>query len=330
MPAVTVNDWTVLPRVIAASPEAEDRAPIGVTTAPLGYEGEGFPVHRAVAGVDPRRLDPFIHMDQMGEVDYAPGEPKGTSWHPHRGFETVTYMLDGVFDHADNHGGGGTITDGDTQWMTAGAGLLHIESPPEWLVQKGGLFHGLQLWVNLPRAQKLAVPRYQDLRASDVGLAATTDAGALVRVIAGEVGDVSGPGSTHTPMAMVHATVLPGAAMTLPWRTDFNALVYIMSGEGHVGRERTPIASGQLAVLGHGETITVGANVTQDSRHPALEVVVLGGLPIREPMAWGGPFVMNSKAEVVQAFEDFQKGRFGLIPSAPMPHEDVEGEYDGG
>ncbi|MBK5216406.1 MAG: pirin family protein [Propionibacteriales bacterium] len=330
MPAVTVNDWTVLPRVIAASPEAEDRAPIGVTTAPLGYEGEGFPVHRAFAGVDPRRLDPFIHMDQMGEVDYAPGEPKGTSWHPHRGFETVTYMLDGVFDHADNHGGGGSITDGDTQWMTAGAGLLHIEAPPEWLVQKGGLFHGLQLWVNLPRAQKLAIPRYQDLRANDVGLAATTDAGALIRVIAGEVGDVFGPGSTHTPMAMVHATVLPGAAMTLPWRTDFNALVYIMSGEGHVGRERTPIASGQLAVLGHGETVTVGANVTQDSRHPALEVVVLGGLPIREPMAWGGPFVMNSKAEVVQAFEDFQKGRFGLIPSAPMPHEDVEGEYDGG
>ena len=329
MPAVTVPDWTVLPRVIAVSLEAEDRAPIGVTTAPMGYEGEGFPVRRAFAGVDARHLDPFIHMDQMGEVDYAPGEPKGTPWHPHRGFETVTYMLDGVFDHADNHGGGGSITDGDTQWMTAGAGLLHIESPPEWLVQKGGLFHGLQLWVNLPRAQKLAVPRYQDLRASDVGLAATTDAGALIRVIAGEVGDVSGPGSTHTPMAMVHATVLPGATMTLPWRTDFNALVYVMSGQGLVGRERTPIESGQLAVLGHGETITVGANLTQDSRHPALEVVVLGGLPIREPMAWGGPFVMNSKAEVMQAFEDFQKGRFGLIPSAPMPHGDVEGQYDG-
>lgn len=330
MPAVTVNDWTVLPRVTPANLETEDRAPIGVTTAPLGYEGEGFPVHRAFAGVDPRQLDPFIHMDQMGEVDYAPGEPKGTPWHPHRGFETVTYMLDGVFDHADSHGGGGSITDGDTQWMTAGSGLLHIEAPPEWLVQKGGLFHGLQLWVNLPRAQKLAVPRYQDLRARDVGLAATADAGALIRVIAGKVGDVSGPGSTHAPMAMVHATVLPGAEMTLPWRTDFNALVYVMSGEGHVGRKRTPIASGQLAVLGHGETITVGANLTQDSRHPALEVVVLGGLPIREPMVWGGPFVMNSKAEVMQAFEDFQKGRFGLIPSAPMPHQGVAGEYDGG
>ena len=128
MPAVTVPDWTVLPRTVAARPDAEDRAAISVTTAPQGYEGEGFPVRRAFAGVDPRHLDPFIHMDQMGEVEYAPGEPKGTPWHPHRGFETVTYMIDGVFDHQDSHGGGGSITDGDTQWMTAGSGLLHIEA----------------------------------------------------------------------------------------------------------------------------------------------------------------------------------------------------------
>jgi redox-sensitive bicupin YhaK (pirin superfamily) len=129
-----------------------------------GYEGEGFPVKRAFAGVDLRRLDPFIMMDEMGEVNYAPGEPKGTPWHPHRGFETVTYIIDGTFDHQDSHGGGGRITNGDTQWMTAGAGLLHIESPPEEFVVSGGLFHGLQLWVNLPRAHKLVTPRYQDLR----------------------------------------------------------------------------------------------------------------------------------------------------------------------
>ena len=324
MPAVTVADWTVLPRVIAAASDSEDRAPITVTTAPQGYEGEGFPVRRAFAGVDARVLDPFIHLDQMGEVEYAPGEPKGTPWHPHRGFETVTYMLDGVFDHADSQGGGGSITDGDTQWMTAGSGLLHIEAPPEWLVKKGGLFHGLQLWVNLPKAEKMVAPHYQDLRASEVGLASTPDAGALIRIIAGEVDGIKGPGSTKTPMAMVHATVLPGASMTLPWRTDFNALVYIMGGEGYVGRERKPIRSGQLAVLGHGETITVGANVQQDSRHPALEVVLLGGLAIREPMAWAGPFVMNTKAEVLQAFEDFEKGRLGTIPS--VPHAEVRGE----
>lgn len=326
MPAVTVPDWTVLPRVIADLPDREDRAPISVTTAPRGFEGEGFPVHRAFEGVDKRLLDPFIHMDQMGEVEYAPGEPKGTPWHPHRGFETVTYMLDGVFDHADSHGGGGSITDGDTQWMTAGSGLLHIEAPPEWLVQKGGLFHGLQLWVNLPKALKMSDPHYQDLRASEVGLASTPDAGALIRIIAGEVDGVKGPGSTKTPMAMVHATVLPGAQMRLPWRTDFNALVYVMAGHGHVGQARQPVGPGQLAVLGHGETITVGANQQQEGRHPALEVVLLGGLPIREPIAWAGPFVMNTRAEVMQAFEDYQKGLLGTIPSVKVPHAGVHGE----
>ncbi|MGH1565133.1 pirin family protein [Mumia sp. DW29H23] len=328
MPAVTVPDWTVLPRVISV-PEHEGRAVVSVTTAPQGYEGEGFPVRRAFAGVDLRHLDPFIHMDQMGEVEYAPGEPKGTPWHPHRGFETVTYMLDGVFDHADSHGGGGSITDGDTQWMTAGAGLLHIEAPPEWLVAQGGLFHGLQLWVNLPRSQKLATPRYQDLRSSEVGLATSADAGTLIRVIAGDVDGVKGPGSTHTPMAMVHLTVSPGAEVTLPWRADFNALVYVMSGDGYVSGARRPLRSGQLAVLGFGETITVGADAQQDSRHPAMEVVVLGGLPIREPVAWAGPFVMNTREEVTTAYEDFNKGRFGQIPAQQVPHGDVGGSTPG-
>ena len=138
------------------------------STAPGGFEGEGFPVRRAFAGVDLTDLDPFIHMDQMGEVEYAPGEPKGTPWHPHRGFETVTYIIDGIFEHQDSNGGGGVITNGDTQWMTAGAGILHIEKPPEQLVASGGLFHGVQLWVNLPKAEKWAPPRYQDLRGSEV------------------------------------------------------------------------------------------------------------------------------------------------------------------
>ncbi|HEY1134000.1 MAG TPA: pirin family protein [Nocardioides sp.] len=327
MPAVNVPDWTVLPRTVAALPGAEDRAVVSVTTAPQGYEGEGFPVRRAFAGVEPRRLDPFIHLDQMGEVEYAPGEPKGTPWHPHRGFETVTYMIDGVMDHQDSHGGGGSITDGDTQWMTAGSGLLHIEAPPEWLVSKGGIFHGLQLWVNLPKAAKCLPPHYQDLHSSEVGLGTSPDAGALIRVIAGEVDGIRGPGSTHTPMAMVHATVTPGAELVLPWRTDFNALVYVMSGNGYVGAGRRPIRTGQLAVLGHGETVTVGADRAQESRHEALEVVVLGGEPIREPIAWMGPFVMNTRAEVLQAFEDFDKGRLGTIPT--VPHGDVRGEMLG-
>ena len=326
MPAVTAPDWTVLPRTVAPRPGTEDRGIVSVTTAPQGYEGEGFPVRRAFAGVDPRLLDPFIHLDQMGEVEYAPGEPKGTPWHPHRGFETVTYMIDGVMDHQDTHGGGGSITDGDTQWMTAGSGLLHIETPPEWLVSSGGLFHGLQLWVNLPKADKWLPPHYQDLRASEVGLGTSPDAGALIRVIAGEVDDLSGPGSTRTPMTMVHATVSPGAEVVLPWRTDFNALVYVMSGDGYAGHERRPIRTGQLAVLGHGETVTVGADNHQEARHSALEVVVLGGLPIREPIAWAGPFVMNTKAEVMQAFDDFRKGHLGTIPT--VPHADVRGSLE--
>jgi redox-sensitive bicupin YhaK (pirin superfamily) len=258
-----------------------------------------------------RLLDPFVHLDQMGEVDYAPGEPKGTPWHPHRGFETVTYIIDGVMDHRDSQGGGGSITDGDTQWMTAGSGLLHIEAPPEWLVAQGGLFHGLQLWVNLPRDLKWTPPRYQDLRSSRLGLTTTADAGALVRVIAGDVGGQRGPGATHTPMAMVHATIAPGARMELPWEVDFNALVYVLAGDGAVGPDSRPLHAGQLAVLGRGDFVRVDAAERQDNRHPALDLVVLGGRPIREPVAWGGPFVMNTKAEVLQAFEDYQKGRLG-------------------
>jgi redox-sensitive bicupin YhaK (pirin superfamily) len=315
MPAVTVDDLTVLPRLTGPGLGDAVRPVVSLTTAPRGFEGEGFPVRRAFAGVDLRLLDPFVHMDEMGEVEYAPGEPKGTPWHPHRGFETVTYIIDGVFDHHDSQGGGGTITNGDTQLMTAGSGLLHIEAPPEWLVAQGGLFHGLQLWVNLPRDQKWAAPRYQDLRSSQLGLTTSADAGALVRVIAGEVGGQGGPGTTYTPMAMVHATVAPGARLDLPWDVDHNALVYVLSGDGAVGADRRPVTAGQLAVLGRGDFVQVHAAERQESRHPDLEVVVLGGRPIREPVAWGGPFVMNTKAEVMQAFEDFEKGRMGQIPA---------------
>ncbi|MPZ63157.1 MAG: pirin family protein [Propionibacteriales bacterium] len=315
MPAVTVQDLTVLPR-ISPPAEAATRRPVAdVVTAPRAFEGEGFPVRRAFAGVDLTLLDPFIHMDQMGEVEYAPGEPKGTPWHPHRGFETVTYMIDGVFEHNDSNGGGGTITNGDTQWMTAGGGILHIEKPPEWLVQKGGLFHGVQLWVNLPKAQKLTTPRYQDLRGGDVGLATTDDAGVLVRIIAGEIGGHQGPGSTYTPMSMVHATLAPTARLELPWRADFNALVYVLAGNGTVGAERRPVSTGQLAALGAGDVVTVEASARQDGGTPSLDVLVLGGQPIREPVAWGGPFVMNTRAEVLKAFEDYQRGNFGEIPA---------------
>jgi redox-sensitive bicupin YhaK (pirin superfamily) len=316
MPAVTVDSILSLPRI--PEPDAAvaaERPVLAVTTAPSGFEGEGFPVRRAFAGVDHRHLDPFVHMDQMGEVEYAPGEPKGTAWHPHRGFETVTYIIDGTFQHQDSNGGGGEITNGDTQWMTAGAGILHIEAPPEALVVSGGLFHGIQLWVNLPASEKWVEPRYQDIRAGQVALLSSSDGGALVRVIAGDVAGHGGPGVTHTPITMLHATLSPGARLRLPWRSDFNALVYGLAGSGTVGEEGQPFGTGRLAVFGEGDVLTITADREQESRSPNLEVIVLGGRPIREPIAWGGPFVMNTRDEVLQAFEDFRRGRLGRIPA---------------
>src|SRR5271170_3713268 len=318
MPAVTVENILVLPRVPEPDVSAAERKVTSVTTAPSGLEGEGFPVRRAFAGVDLPRLDPFVHMDQMGEVDYGPGEPKGTPWHPHRGFETVTYIIDGTFRHQDSNGGGGLITNGDTQWMTAGAGILHIEAPPEELVVSGGLFHGFQLWVNLPARLKMTPPRYQDIRAGQVALLSSADGGALLRVIAGSLGEHNGPGVTHTPIALVHATVSAGAQVRLAWPADFNALGYVLSGQGFVGSDRRPVKMGQLAVFGAGDAITFAAGAGGD-----MDILLLGGQPIREPVAAYGPFVMNTRAELLQAFEDYQAGRLGSIPAQPHPGHDV-------
>ncbi|MEV5237718.1 pirin family protein [Streptomyces cinnamoneus] len=314
MPAVTVENPLILPRV-AAPADGVQRPVLHVGTAPGGFEGEGFPVRRAFAGIPYQHLDPFIMMDQMGEVEYAPGEPKGTPWHPHRGFETVTYLIDGTFVHRDSHGGGGVITDGDTQWMTAGSGLLHIEAPPEALVVSGGLFHGLQLWVNLPKKDKMMPPRYQDIGSGKVALLTSSDGGALLRLIAGSVDGHEGPGITHTPITMLHVSLNPGAELTLPWRADFNGLAYALAGRGTAGAEHRPFRTGQTVVFGSGDALTLTADASQESRSPNFEVVLLGGQPIREPMTHYGPFVMNTHAELAQAFEDFQAGRLGVIPA---------------
>jgi len=324
MPAVTPSDWTTLPRLDAVAPASLERPVKSLTTAPSGIEGEGFPVRRAFAGLSMRDLDPFVHMDQMGEVDYAPGEPKGTPWHPHRGFETVTYMIEGQFQHQDSHGGGGMIRDGATQWMTAGRGILHIETPPEKLVISGGLFHGIQLWVNLPAKDKMIEPAYQGLESSDVVLVASPDGASLVRIIAGSIGGYRGPGSTHTPMAMAHASLSPGARLDLPWDPGFNALVYVLAGTGLVGREGRPVEAGQLAAFGRGDWLSVTAHEKQDSRTVNLELLILGGRPIGEPVEHYGPFVMNTRQEIVAALEDFQKGRLGVIP----PHALMPYRYD--
>lgn len=298
--------------VVVAVPAGRPRRVTRRVVAPQGFEGEGFPVRRAFAGVTKAELDPFIHMDQMGEVEYAPGEPKGTPWHPHRGFETFTYLLAGEFIHQDSHGGGGTIEAGGTQYMTAGEGILHIETPPEHLVRSGGLFHGVQLWINLPRALKRIAPQYQDLQGHDSVLLTSPDGGAIVRVLAGSIADHAGPGISHTPLAIAHVTVAPGASIELPWPSEWNALAYVLAGRGEIGD--APVQTGVLTVLADGDNVRITGAAVQDGNAPSLEVFLLGGTPLREPVVQYGPFVMNTQAEIQEAFADYQSGRLGRVP----------------
>ena len=335
MPAVTAADWSQL--AVVPTPvflEETERVVLKVSTAALGFEGEGFPVRRAFSGVSMDLLDPFVHMDQMGEVNYSPGEPKGTPWHPHRGFETVTYMIDGTFAHQDSHGGGGLISDGATQWMTAGSGILHIETPPEELVMSGGLFHGIQLWVNLPARSKWIPPAYQGLEPNETVLLSSRDSGSLVRLIAGRIGDQVGPGSTHTPVVLAHASVLPGAQLATPWDPAFNCLVYVLGGSGRIGSDGRAISGGQLVVLGQGDWLVVRADDEPVADAASMEILLLGGLPIGEPVVQHGPFVMNTRQEIREALDDFESGAFGQVPpNALMPHvfdpEAVRAEHTG-
>ncbi len=319
MPALTVENTLSLPEVsVAEGAPATFRKVVRRIDAIETFEGEGFPVRRPFPGLERAVADPFVLLDQMGEVQYAPGEAKGAPDHPHRGFETVTYMIDGEFVHRDSTGGGGVIANGDTQWMTAGAGIVHSEMPPERLIRSGGLFHGVQLWVNLPAAQKWEKPRYQDIRASTVALLRSSDGGALVRVIAGELAGHKGPGVTYTPITYAHVTLLPGSRLDVPWRPDFNALVYALGGFGSVGVEATPLRSGQLAVLGPGDALRIEGSKQQDTRTPTFDVLLLGGRPIGEAVIQYGPFVMNTRDEIMQAIADYQSGKMGSIPAVHL------------
>ncbi len=319
MPAATAENILTLPRVSRPNPSLAHERPVRrVITAPSFLEGAGFQVRRPFPGADVSLADPFLLLDHIGAVEYAPGEAKGAPWHPHRGFETVTYIIDGAFQHRDSNGGGGVITDGATQWMTAGAGILHDELPTDELVQKGGLFHGVQLWVNLPAALKFTPARYQSIEAANVVLLSSDDGGALIRLIAGDLGGYSGPGVTWTPITYAHLTVSPGARVALPWRTDFNALAYVLAGAGSAGPSAVPLREGQMAVFGEGDSISVQAADRQDSRSPALELLVLGGAPIREPVVFHGPFVMNTREQIYDAVRDFHAGRMGQIPATTL------------
>jgi quercetin 2,3-dioxygenase len=317
MPAVSVENVLVLPRLSRPDPGSSIVRPVErVVTAHEQKEGAGFTIWRPLPGeVSMAEADPFLLLDQLGPMSYGPSEAAGAPWHPHRGFETVSYVLDGEVSHHDSNGGGGVIGEGDTQWMTAGGGILHDELPTERMFRRGGPSHAVQLWVNLPSPLKMTPPKYQPITGDSLRLIASDDGGALIRIIAGELGEFKGPGSTYTPITYLHATIAPGAQLTLPWSPDFSAFAYVLIGQGFAGTELWPIADHQFVMFGRGDAIVLRAASSQNGNAKALDVLVLGGFPIREPLASYGPFVMNTHDEIVQAIEDFKRGRLGAIPA---------------
>jgi redox-sensitive bicupin YhaK (pirin superfamily) len=319
MPAITVENTLALPRLIP-EPSARSRS-ARIVTAHFSRGGAGLPVWRPFHALDPRVTDPFYLLAQGGPFNFDPGKAlgSGTTWHPHRGFETVSYIIDGEIAHQDSFGGGGLIKGGDLEWMTAGSGILHDEQPSERFVASGGWSHMIQLWVNLPGALKMIPPRYQAIEQTKLCLFTSSDGGALIRLISGRLLDVVGPAQTHTPIFFAHATLSAGAEVTMPWNPQYNALAFVLGGEGYVGPDRHPIAAHELALCGEGDAVTIGANSRQQADVPNLDVLLIGGLPIQEPIAHRGPFVMNTEAELRKAFEDFEAGKMGVIPAVAPP-----------
>ena len=317
MPAVTVENPLVLPHLPRLSAESSAPRPVSrVVTSHQQMEGAGIEIWRPFPGeVALTATDPFLLLDQAGPTVNGPGDAMGAPWHPHRGFETVSYIIDGEVAHHDTNGGGGVIGEGDTQWMTAGAGILHDELPTERVFRQGGPMHGVQLWVNLPASLKFTPPRYQAITGDSLRLITTEDGGALIRIISGDVGQFTGPGFTHTPITYLHATVSPGAELRVPWNPAFSAFAYILVGRGYAGEEQRLVSDHQFVMFGPGDHIVLRAADTQPGNADDWDVLVLGGLPIQEPIEHYGPFVMNNRQEIEQAIEDYQRGKLGIIPA---------------
>lgn len=278
-----------------------------IVTAHRQTEGGGFVVRRPFPGERIDSVDPFLLIDEMGPVDYGPGEAIGAPDHPHRGFETVTYVLDGEMEHEDSAGHRGRLGPGDVQWMTAGAGIIHSEMPSQRIREQGGRVHGFQIWVNLARKNKLTRPRYQEYSREKLPLARTDDGKAQARVIAGEALGVRAVIETSAPIVFQDWTLQPGADVTLPFSSKMQMMVYVFEGSARVGADATIVREGQLAIFGAGDFVQLTA-----STEPA-RLLLLGGVPLREPVARYGPFVMNTREEIAQAFADFQSGRMGEI-----------------
>jgi hypothetical protein len=287
----------------------QSRSVLQVTTAKTTLEGEGFVVHRAFPNYGLREFDPFLLLDEMGPIVLAAGEAKGAPDHPHRGFETVTYMIDGIFEHKDSQGNSGRLKPGDVQWMTAGSGVIHSEMPEKEFSQKGGILHGFQLWVNLPKKDKMMNPRYQDLSAEKIPV--VQHDGIKVKVIAGESFGKKAVIETRTPIMYLHFTVQPGAKVTQTVPQNYNAFAYVVNGKGLFG-DKQILAHKEQAVLFRqdGEEITIRAS--NDATSP-LDVLLIAGIPLGEPVTRYGPFVMNTEEEIEQAILDYNSGRMGKI-----------------
>jgi redox-sensitive bicupin YhaK (pirin superfamily) len=281
-----------------------------VVTAHRQLEGGGFVVRRPFPTGGLALVDPFLLLDEMGPAVYGPGEAVGAPDHPHRGFETVTYMLAGQFEHEDSAGNKGAIAEGDVQWMTAGSGVVHSEMPSAEIRAKGGRLHGFQVWVNLPSRDKMMAPRYQEVPSAKIPEGRTADGLAQVRVIAGEALGVKAVIDTRTPIVYQDWTLKPGASVEQPLAEGHNALVYVFEGKLEVGPDARAVADGQLGLLGPGAGVRLAVPATAE--RPA-RLLLLAGQPLREPIARYGPFVMNTEAEIRQAFSDYQSGRFAPI-----------------
>jgi quercetin 2,3-dioxygenase len=281
-----------------------------LVTAHRQTEGAGFVVRRPFPTFGLELVDPFLLIDEMGPVEYAPGEAVGAPDHPHRGFETVTYALEGEFQHEDSAGHRGSLGAGDVQWMTAGGGIIHSEEPSRRIQADGGRVHGFQVWVNLPARLKMTQPRYQEVKSERIPRAQTNDGKARVRVIAGSALGANAVIDTHTPIVYQDWTLEPGADVTVNLEHDETALVYVFEGSARVGDSGETVGDGQLAILGEGNVVRL-RGPESSGEHGRL--LLLAGTPIREPVARYGPFVMNTKQEIVQAFEDYESGRMGEI-----------------
>ena len=287
---------------------ATPRAVLRVVRARRTVEGGGFVVRRPFPTSELEAFDPFLLLDEMGPVDYRPGEAVGAPDHPHRGFETVTYLLEGEFEHEDSAGNRGTLRRGDIQWMTAGDGVVHSEMPSERIRREGGRVHGFQLWVNLPARDKRTAPRYQDVPAAMLPVARTGDGLVDVKVIAGSALGVAAAVQTRTPMLYLDVTIRSGGTVTLATPQSFSVAAYVFAGAADVGAPAQQLDEGAFAVMGDGATLSLASNAASGAR-----VLVIGGEPLREPIARYGPFVMNTEREIREAIDDYRSGRFATI-----------------